>query len=127
MRLLVDTSVIIDFLRRKDKGNTTLFKISTEDLYVSIVTHTEIYSGKSVWEHEKARQEVETVFSNIKILPLELETSEQAGKIKAYNYDRSILDCIIAATSIQQGLELVTLNLKDFKKIRGLKLARITS
>lgn len=126
MKLLVDTSVIIDFLRRKDKENSILYKISQEDLYASIVTHTEVYGGKSVWELDRARQEIETLFSNISILPLEIEISQVAGKIKAYNHDRTILDCIIAATSLHHGLELVTLNIKDFKKIKGLKITKIS-
>lgn len=124
MKLLVDTSVIIDFLRRKDKENSILFRISKEDLYISIVTHTEVYGGKSVWEFDRARQEIEVLFSNISILPLEIEISQEAGKIKAYNHDRTILDCIIAATSLHHGLELATLNIKDFKKIKGLKIAK---
>lgn len=125
MKLLVDTSVIIDFLRRKDKENSILFGISKEDLYISIVTHTEIYGGKSVWESDRARQEVEILFSNIIILPLDIVVSEGTGKIKAYNHDRTILDCIIAATSLHHGLELTTLNIKDFDKIKGLRLAKI--
>lgn len=121
-KLLLDTSVIIDFLRRKDKKDSLLKKISDQDLYISIVTHTELYSGKSVWESKIAKQELERLFSIFTILPLITEVSQDAGKIKAYNHDRTILDCIIAATSIIHGLDLATLNIKDFKKIDGIKL-----
>ena len=104
MKLLVDTSIIIDFLRRKDKENTIFYKLSGEDLYISIVTHTEVYSGRGVWEREKALTELELLFSDLNILPLETELSQEAGKIKAYNNDRTILDCIIAATALVNSL-----------------------
>lgn len=121
-KILIDTSVIIDFLRRKDKEATLLYKLSHNYLYMSIVTHTEIYSGKSVWEKEKAKEEVHELFSDLTILPLTTEISKKAGHIKAYNHDSSILDCIIAATALVHDVELATLNVKDFDKIKGLRL-----
>lgn len=122
MKLLLDTSVIIDFLRRKDKGNTLLYKLSKEKLYISIVTHTELFCGKSVWENKQAKKEIEDLFSGITILPLGTEISEKAGKIKALSHNISILDCIIGATALSNNLELVTLNTKDFDVIDGLEL-----
>lgn len=121
-KILLDTSVLIDFLRRKDKVDTLLNKISNNEFYISIVTHTELYSGKSVWEEKEARRELEKLLSIIKVLPLITEISQIAGKIKAYNNDRTLLDCIIAATAIYHKLDLATLNTKDFEKIKGIKL-----
>lgn len=121
-KILLDTSVVIDSLRRRDKENSLLYVISDQDLYISMVTHTELYSGKSVWEDEEARDELRKFLSGITVLPLIDEISERAGKIKAYDNDRSLLDCIIAATTIHHKLKLATLNVKDFKKIKGLKL-----
>lgn len=121
-KFLLDTSIVIDSLRRKDKENSLLYEIVNNDLYISIVTHTELYSGKSIWENKEAKKELEKFFSIVTILPLIEEISKQAGKIKAYNHDRSILDCVIAATAISHKLKLATLNIKDFEKIKGLKL-----
>ena len=121
-KLLLDTSVVIDFLRKKEKTETFLYKLSQEDLYISIITHTELYCGKSVWEKKEAQLSLEKIFSGMSILPLETQISQRSGKIKAYNHDRSILDCVIAATALHHKLQLVTLNTKDFEKIRGLKI-----
>ncbi|OGY10286.1 MAG: hypothetical protein A3F61_02045 [Candidatus Blackburnbacteria bacterium RIFCSPHIGHO2_12_FULL_41_13b] len=121
-KLLLDTSVVIDFLRKKEKTETFLYKLSQEDLYISIITHTELYCGKSVWEKKEAQSSLEKIFSGMSILPLETQISQRSGKIKAYNHDRSILDCVIAATALHHKLQLVTLNTKDFEKIRGLKI-----
>ena len=121
-KLLVDTSVIIDFLRRKDKEKTLLYKLSNNDLYASMVTHTELYSGVSVWEKKEAKEELEELFSGITLLPLTNEVSQEAGHIKAQSHDSSILDCIIAATALHHDLDIVTLNKKDFEKIKGIYL-----
>jgi len=122
-RVLLDTSVIIDFLRRKDKDKTLLFVLAQQEinLYISIITHTELYAGKSVWENKNAKEELETLFSGMKILPLEHNISQKAGEIKA-KYNLNLLDAIVAATSILHSLELVTLNIKDFDKVKEINL-----
>lgn len=121
-KLILDTSVIIDFLRREEKDKSLLYKISDEDLYISIITHTELFSGKSIWEKNVARDALEKVLHEITILPLERDISETAGRFKAHNHNISLIDCIIAATALNSSLELVTLNIKDFEKIKELKL-----
>lgn len=123
-RLLVDTSVLIDFLRRADKSQT-IFSVLAEKMEhqfcASIVTHTELYSGKSIWEFSKRRQELEALMIGLTLLPLSSEISQRAGKIAA-EYNLDLVDAIIAGTAVQYDLPLVTLNVRDFKKIKGLKL-----
>ncbi|MBI3289989.1 type II toxin-antitoxin system VapC family toxin [Candidatus Microgenomates bacterium] len=122
-KILLDTSIIIDHIRQRDKSDTILDRLGKEnfELLVSIITHTESYSGKSVWEEKVARVALEKVFSDIQILPLTEDISEKAGEIRA-NYGTSLADAIIAATALEHNLTLATLNIKDFKNIRGLKL-----
>lgn len=124
-KLLIDTSVIIDFLRlmRLKKNETSLLaELSSSDLYASILTHAEVFSGKSIWEKEDNKKIVMMVFSGIQIVPLTLEISEYAGRIKAFHQNISLIDCIIATTAIQENLEMVTLNIKHFKSIEKLRL-----
>lgn len=120
-KFLVDTSVVIDFLRKKDKQKSLYYKLATEDLFISLITHTELYSGKSVWISKTAQDELENLLSAVTILPLNTEISAKAGQIKA-NYNIDLIDSIIAATAITNNLELVTLNIKDFKPIPNLKI-----
>ena len=122
-KILIDTSVIIDFLRRKDRKNSLLFILAQDkyQMYVSIVTHTELYAGKSVWERKEALKDLETLFSGVEIIPLKEEISRNAGAIKAHHHI-DLLDAIIAATALFSGLDLVTLNVKDFEEIDDIKL-----
>lgn len=124
--ILLDSSVIVDYLRVRDK-ETTLFKHILEtfdNLYLPLIGHTELFSGKSIWERARAREDLEAILSEIEILPFDEDLSEEAGEIRA-KHNISITDSIVAATAIKHKLEVATLNLKDFDKIKGLKLAKI--
>ncbi|MBI4067680.1 type II toxin-antitoxin system VapC family toxin [Candidatus Gottesmanbacteria bacterium] len=121
-KLLLDTSIIIDFLRRKDKENALLFRLSDEDLYISIITHTELFAGRSVWEDEKVKKTLSEVFSGITIIPLSEDISQRAGYIKSQNSRISLIDSIVAASSMENNFPLVTFNIKDFEQIEKLKL-----
>lgn len=122
-KILIDTSIIIDHLRLKNKKQTILYKLfkNKHNLFASILTHTESYAGKSVWEKDSVRNHLKNILAGITILPLEEITSVKAGEISA-RYNLEIVDAIIAATSIIHKLDLATLNIKDFEKINGIKL-----
>lgn len=126
-KILLDTSVVIDFLRRKDKENTILYTLLNQNLFISIITHTELFGGKSAWEDKKAKNQLTEFLTGVAIIPLNEDISKQAGYIKAHNYSKDTLDAIIAATAKENNYELVTLNRKDFIKIPGLKLFKENS
>lgn len=122
-KILIDTSLIIDFLRQKDKNKTLLFYFANKEyqLCVSIITHAESYAGKSVWEKVEAKRSLEKLFSTIQIMPITSDLSKKAGEISArYNVD--IVDAIIAATALLSDMGLATLNTKDFENIDGVNL-----
>lgn len=125
--ILLDSSVIVDFLRVENK-ETTLFKKLVEtvnNLYISILGHTELFAGKSIWENPGAREDLENLLSEIEILNIDEDLSKAAGEIRA-RYNIHIVDAIIAATAIKHKLKLATLNVKDFDKIRGVKIFDIS-
>ncbi len=122
-KALLDTSIIIDFLRSKNKENTLLFLLIKQNcqLYISIVTHTELFSGKSVWENRQIYEAIEKLCFGFNMFSIDRELSKEAGKIKA-EYNTDLIDAIIAATAIYHDLDLVTLNIKDFEEIEGINL-----
>jgi tRNA(fMet)-specific endonuclease VapC len=121
--LFLDTSVIIDFLRVKDKSASLFYKLISKNskFLVSIVTHTELYSGKSIWESDKACQELMFIFEGIKVISLTEKISVNAGQIRVlYNLD--LIDAIIASTAIATNTPLVSLNTKHFSRVENLEL-----
>lgn len=127
MRILLDTSILIDYLRRKDKENA-LFSIlaPSHQLYSSILTHTETFSGKSVWEDAEVYNIVELIYSQIHLVSLDREISKRAGNLRA-NSAMKLPDAIIAATALLHDLPLATLNIKDFEKVKDLHLYKPSS
>lgn len=122
-KVLIDTSILIDFLRRKDKEKSLLFKLLrlNRQPAIALITHAELFAGKSVWRKKKARQELTDLIAGLEIILPNEEVSQLAGKFRA-KYQINLLDAMIAAEAVISQLPLLTLNLKDFQKIRGLKL-----
>lgn len=123
MDLIIDTSVLIEYLRLKDKNQSTLYKLIEADhqLAISLITHSELYSGKSVWQSQITKLEVKNLLLGIKIYLLTEQISEKAGLIRAKS-GGSLIDAIIAATALEYKVQIVTFNVKDFEKIEGIRL-----
>ena len=123
--VVLDTNIVIDHLRqypKKSKLREIEEKTSSGSLAISVITVQELYEGKSTLDKTRGEILVE-VISNLKILPYTFETAKLAGAI-AWDLDYSIdfADVAIAATSILNKASFFTLNKKDFKEIKGLKL-----
>lgn len=121
--ILIDTSIVIDFLHVKDKNDSLLFRLIDKKipLSLSIISHAELYSGKSVWKNKKAREELEEFLSQLTVLPVSTKISMRAGKIRSEK-GTNLLDVFIAATALEENIPLATLNVKHFQNILGLKL-----
>lgn len=123
--VVLDSNIVIDHLRlypKKSKLREIEEKISTGSLAISVITVQELYEGKSTLD--KAREEVLLeVINNLKILPYTFETAKLAGVIaRDLDYPIDFADTALAATAILNKASLFTLNKKDFKGIKGLKL-----
>lgn len=123
MKILLDTSILIDHIRQKETNQTPLYKLSEggHEFCISILSHTECYSGKSIWERKNAKEALEAILSNIKILPLDIGVSKKAGEIRA-KYSVGVGDAVIAATALIHELPIATLNSKDFQKVERVKI-----
>jgi len=124
--ILLDTSVLIEMFRVKDKTATFFYRLSkgNNDFAISILTHYEIFRGSN-----SVQDTFWTSFlKNIKVIPFDLISSNEAIEIykllKAQNQMIDLADLLIAATAIAHNLDLATLNLKHFNKISNLRILR---
>lgn len=123
MRVLIDSSVVIDYLRTHESGKESLLtKIQeeTDGVVFSLITLGEIYSGKSAGEKGKEK-EIEAIFSTGQIVEIDLSLMKEASRIRRET-GISLEDAVIAATAVSLSLSLATLNEKDFRKVKELKL-----
>jgi len=122
--ILLDSSVLIELFRAKNKENTLFYRLASKetDFGISIITHFEIFAGSNDMQDSFWND----FFDSIMILDFNLLCSEQAVKIykqlKKSNKLIDLADIYIAATSIINNLPLATLNLNHFERINGLEL-----
>lgn len=117
--LLVDTDIVIDFLRGYEQA-VSFFKNNLDSIHFSAITVAEIYAGVRGRKEEIAAEHLFSIFPVI-------ETSKKIA-VKAGKYTNQYLkshsielpDAIIAATCIISELELNTLNIKHFPMFKGL-------
>lgn len=123
MNILVDSNILIDYLRRDKKPETIfygLFSIENTPA-ISCATITELYAGKSV-EERKERQNVERVINACQQLEISAEICKSAGELLRRGQGLTFQDALIAATALHHKLPLLTLNKKHFNKIKGVTL-----
>lgn len=124
MRLILDSSLVIDHLRIK-KLSSVFFKTWKEhDLAISLITVAELYSGKSVQTLGAPREELEDILAGIQIVTPTIETVKLAGGLRA-RYQLSLGDALVAALAIEEKLPILTLDTKAFGKIKEIKLYNI--
>lgn len=122
--ILLDTSVLIDFYRKKDKSKTLLFQLEKthHKFAVSVVTQFEIYKGVRT----ESLQFWHNLFKDITIIPFTSDIALLAANIdaelKKINKQIALADLFIATTAISNDLECATLNKKHFERIEKLRL-----
>lgn len=123
-KVLVDTSVIIDFLRRGDKTKSAFYQVFSSGEYqpvIALVTISELWAGKSM-ENKKTARLVEKIVDGCEILFPDLNIAQKTGEIlRQTNYEVAFQDAQIAALARENKLLLLTLNKKDFRKIEGVR------
>ena len=122
--VLLDTSILIDFFRKKDKTKTSFYHLS--DLYrefsISTITEYEIICGAS----ESQLDYWQEFLQRITILSFDSREVYKASQInKGLKKNRKQIDSadlFIAATAMANNLPFATLNKKHFEIIEGLSL-----
>ena len=116
----LDSSVLIDYYRKKEKSKTFLFNLSGHHSFaISTVVKYEILRGD-----KKDTPFWNSLFSTMKSLPFDDQcafiASELYKTLKNKNQLIGMDDILIGATALRHNLKLATFNRKDFERIEGL-------
>ena len=126
-RILVDTSVFIDFLRKDKKDKTILWHLQENySCTMSVVTLFELLCGAKTDKH---LTDVNTLKKWIENLPFDDQVAENAAtifrKLKVKNRLIEFRDIFIAATAYEHKLPIATLNEKHFECIEEITLLEL--
>lgn len=120
--VLLDTSVLIEYFRKKDKADTVLFghMRSGTGLRISAVTEYELYAGVA----ERHRGFWQELLKHVEVVPFASLHAHRAvelnAALKRARKQLDIADLFIAATALSEQLPIVTLNKRHFNRVEGL-------
>ncbi len=122
--MVIDTNIFIEYLRAKNKLDTTLQRLSDQyDWHVSSVTIYELFMGANT---EKKKEEIKILTSDLILLPFTYDTAMKSAEIyndlKIRNQIIEFRDIFIGATAIVNDLPVLTLNTKHFERIDEIKI-----
>jgi predicted nucleic acid-binding protein len=116
-RLLIDTDVLIDYLRGRAPAVEYL-EARTETLLISAVTVAELFAGV---REGKERTTLSTFLSAFEIVPLDAAIAERGGLFRrdhGKSHGTGLADAPIAATADLRKARLVSLNRKHFPMLK---------
>lgn len=122
MKVIVDSSIIIDYLRGGKKWDKFLNYIERDtQLFLPTVVIFELFSGSSTRNGRKL-QEMIAFIHEFQRIDLNESIAKAAGELfRDVKMKIQAVDYIIAASALEIGGTVVTLNTKHFQKIPGIK------
>ena len=108
--VLVDTDIFVDHLR----GAAEL-KAGRHRLHYSVITRAELFAGSS------ATNVVVQLLGPLREVEVDRVIAERAGRVRRETGIR-LPDALIAATALERKLEVATRTVRDFSRVRGLRI-----
>jgi len=115
-RLLIDTDVLIEYLRGRDEAAEYLEALSS-DLLLSVISVAELFAGVKSDEEGKSLEQLLQAFI---ILPVTEKTARLGGIYRREyrpSHGTGLADALIAATAEDNGADLVTFNRRHFPMV----------
>ena len=126
-KYLVDSDILIYFLKGKKEVVERLTQISNDDLYISRINYTELiygaYNSSKVNHNLKV---IEPFLEKFKVLEFTKVSSlifaKEKARLKKNGNIIADMDLMIASIAIENSCTLISNNLKHFERIQNLKL-----
>lgn len=121
--VVVDTDLVIDFLRDRPPGAIWLQEwLERDAARFAAITAFELRLGT---DFNRRRDQIEKLFA-ARTLPLDHPAGLVAGEVfvrlRAVGRGIGINDSLVAGTCLRFGLPLATRNVRHFERIEGLRL-----
>ena len=128
---LLDSTFLIDFLRKNENIQEKLEELLLEPLYTTRINVFEtlvgIYAIKAENDREKKLEDANMLFNRLKILELKEDSTIKGSQICGELIRKGMViesgDCLIAGIALSNGISaIITRNTKHFENIEGLKV-----
>jgi tRNA(fMet)-specific endonuclease VapC len=123
--VLLDTSMLIDYLRKGNKEKAIIYRmVDYFQFVISVITVFEVEIGL---KSERQWEDYRNIRRSIQILPIDQVCIGHAINLQTYLKQKNKLigleDLLIASTALAHRLPVATLNAKHFVRIPYLQLA----
>jgi len=118
--LLLDTDILVDFLRGEPKAVDYL-KGNSHRVNLSAISVAELYAGV---RGQTERERLDSFVSVFPVLSVTEDVAAEGGLLKGKHSKAAgtgLADALIASTALLNGLQLETLNAKHCPMFPGLK------
>jgi predicted nucleic acid-binding protein len=126
-KYLLDSDILIYFLKGKQEVVEKISQIPIDSLYISRINYTElIYGAYNSAKVEQNLEVIEPFLESFKILEFTKKSSlifaKEKARLKKSGNIIADMDLMIASISIENDCTLISNNIKHFQRIEKLKL-----
>lgn len=122
----LDSNTIIYFLKGLGRVKENLLQTSPQEIFIPSIAVLELEFGAKKSGSEKKRKQLHEFLDVCSILSFGQEEAKVAAKVKLDLETRGLPigshDLLIAASALTRRYTLVTHNLREFKRIKGLSI-----
>lgn len=124
---VLDTNTLLDYFRGRGNVAKNLLAVPPSEVALPAIAAYEVWVGVLSSRNAGRRQaQYEQFLATVEVLPFDAGVGRRAAAIR-YALERrgegiGPLDTLIAATAVASNATLVTHNVREFGRVRGLKL-----
>ena len=125
LKYMLDTNIVIYTLKNRPERVRKLFNQHQGQMCISVVTLGElIFGAEHSRQVERNLADIEAMVARLEVLPFDDKSAYHFGQLRAELYRAGqpigAYDMMIAGHARSSGLRLVTSNVKEFSRVRGL-------
>ena len=116
---LIDTDVLVDFLRGRSDA-VAFLEGRSESLYVSAISVAELFAGA---RDDADARALDTFLQAFEVVPVDAPVATAGGRLRGRfgpSHGTGLADAIIAASAESFGVRLVTRNRKHYPMVRNI-------
>jgi tRNA(fMet)-specific endonuclease VapC len=126
-RYMLDTNIISELIRNpQGRAAKSIAKVGEDTICTSIIVAAELRYGCAKSGSKRLLKAVEDLLGEISVLPFDVPADVEYGAIRSElevsGTPIGSNDLLIAAHAYATGATIVTANVDEFKRIRGLKV-----
>ncbi|PIV08016.1 PIN domain nuclease [Candidatus Roizmanbacteria bacterium CG_4_10_14_3_um_filter_39_13] len=123
---LVDSDVLINFLKGEEQAVRAIKELQSELLYISIISVGEILEGLLETKNKKKLVQFNDLLKTVVVINVDLPIIKKFASMRKSLREKGLLidnfDLLIASSCLVHDLVIVTGNISHFKRITGLKM-----